>query len=145
MQKQFSRIYWINLLVFTIGFLALLQIKGPDFGSNTTSDITFERYAIILTLASIPLALKLFHNMISKTKDQEEGIAEATYKKAYFIRLAILDLAAIINIVGFHLYEASNFIYMTIVVLMTMLFCYPNKDFLKVAEIEIEDTTEKGE
>ncbi|WP_101689703.1 hypothetical protein [Dysgonomonas massiliensis] len=137
MHKQFKTIYWINLLIFIIGFLGLLQVKGPDFGTNIESDIAFERYAIIITLASIPLALKLFHNMMSKTKNLDAYATETIYKKAYFIRLGILDLAAIINIIGFHLFEATNFIYMTIVVLAAMLFCYPSSNIQKTEEEEL--------
>lgn len=137
MHKQFKTIYWINLLIFIIGFLALLQVKGPDFGTNIESNITFERYAIIITLASIPLALKLFHSMMSKTKHLDASVTEITYKKAYFIRLGILDLAAIVNIIGFHLFEATNFIYMTIVVLAAMLFCYPNSNIQKIEKEEL--------
>lgn len=139
MHKQFSIIFWGNLLVFVIIFLVLLQIKGPDFGTNIESDITFERYAIIITLASIPLSLKLFHNMMTKARNTANTNLEAVYKKAYFTRLGILDFAAIINIVGFQLFEASNFIYMTIVVLMTMLFCYPNKNILDTDTEDIEE------
>lgn len=137
MNKQFKTIYWINLLIFIIGFLTLLQVKGSNFGTNTESDITFERYAIIITLASIPLALKLFHSMMSKTRDIDASNTEAVYKKAYFIRLGILDLAAMVNIIGFYLFEATNFIYMTIVVLAAMLFCYPNSNIQKTEEEEL--------
>lgn len=137
LHQQLSIIFWLNFTLFVFGFLALLYIKGPDFGTNIESSVTYERYAIIITLASIPLALKLFHNMISKTLKDNKNELIATYKKAYFTRLAILDIAALVSILGFFLYEANNFIYMTIVILAALLFCFPNKDLL--ADEEIED------
>lgn len=141
--KQLSAIFWINFLFFILGFLCLLYSKGPDFGNGVESNVTFERYAIILTLASIPLALKLFHNIVNKANKENNGNLEKTYKKAYFIRLAILDIAAIVSIAGFYLYEANNFIYMTIVILAALVFCYPNKSILDedISNENLNDST----
>lgn len=130
LHQQLSIIFWSNFAIFTIGLLALLYIKGPDFGTDVESSVTYERYTIILTLASIPLALKLFHNMISKIGKEDKTLLITTYKKAYFIRLGILDFAALVNFIGFYLYEANNFIYMSIVILAALLFCYPDKDII---------------
>lgn len=123
-----TALFWFNLFVLTTALLLVLYSKGPDFGANVVgSSVTFERYSIIATLAAIPLALKIFHSQYEKIKGSDVNVFSKKYLQAYLLRIAILDVAIVINIIGFYRFEAINFVYMTIITLFATFFCYPNR------------------
>lgn len=128
--KLLKIIFWINILVVCGVTLFMLQIKGPDFGENVQSNVLFERYSIILTLIAVPLALKLFSVLVNRKKDLHGNDFLNSYLWIYVLRTAILDIAAVVNIVGFFIYEASNFVYLTVVVLFALCFTFPGKDIM---------------
>lgn len=142
LHKWFSILFWANIIVIVILFLIILWMKGPDFG-NIPTNVAFERWAIILTLGSIPFALKMFHTLLSKTKGQEKAKIIKRYKQLFIARLLLLDSVATMNIIGFQIYESSNFIYMTIVIIFALFFCYPDKNICTEPPIEeINEITE---
>lgn len=124
-------LFWVNLLVLVAILLFILRAKGPDFASEPTTNISFERYAIILTLACIPITLKLFHTNQQKIKllDQDEYLKK--YLKIYLLRIVVFDLVAALNLVGFEMYNSQNTMYLTIIIIFALFFCYPGKGALQ--------------
>jgi hypothetical protein len=133
--------FWSNIIILIGVLLFLLQIKGPDFGEHIEGNIVLERYVIILTLVAIPGALKLFSVLINKKKGQPSEQFLTDYMKIYMLRAAILDIVVIVNLIGFYIYEASNFVYLTIITLFAICFSFPGRSIMHKdeKEEEIED------
>jgi nicotinamide riboside transporter PnuC len=108
-----------------------MHAKGPDFASFPATNIAFERYAIIITLAVIPISLKLFHSYHQKIKSLNQDVFIKKYTTAYYLRLFIFDIVAILNLTGFQLYNSHNTMYLTIMIIFALFFCYPNKQALQ--------------
>lgn len=128
--KRYSLFFWLNNIFIILVFIAVFLLEGGDVGNNASSNVTLERWSIIITLASIPFALRMFHSYLKKSNILEHSQYLSRYKKLYIGRLLLLDLVAGINIIGFEIYKANNFIYLTIVVIFALLFCHPNRDDL---------------
>lgn len=124
-------VFWVNIILLAIALLFVLQAKGPDFASFLTTNIAFERYAIILTLAIIPISLKLFHSYHQKIKSLGQDKFIKKYTIAYYLRLITFDIVAILNLTGFELYNSHNTMYLTIMIIFALFFCYPNKQALQ--------------
>ncbi len=124
-------IFWVNIVLLAIALLVVLQSKGPDFASSPATNIAFERYAIILTLAIIPLSLKFFHSYTQKIKNLGQDTYIKKYTTAYYLRLIIFDMMTILNLTGFQLYNSHNTMYLTIMIIFALFFCYPNKQALQ--------------
>lgn len=123
-------LFWVNLSVLVAILLFILHAKGPDFASEPTTNVSFERYAIILTLACIPVTLKLFHTNQQKIKllDQDKYLKK--YSKIYLLRIVVFDLVAVLNLIGFEMYNSQNTMYLTIIIIFALFFCYPGKGAL---------------
>lgn len=130
-QTRLKLIFWVNLSIAVIALLAILLIVGPNFGTNIAPGVLFEQYSIIITLACIPLSLKLFHSQYQKIKDKEQDEFLRKYINAYILRMAILDAAIAINIAGLYIYESHNAVYMAIITIFALFFCFPNKKILE--------------
>lgn len=124
-------VFWVNIILLVIALLFVLQAKGPDFASFPTTNIAFERYAIILTLAIIPISLKLFHSYHQKIKSLSHDKFIKNYTIAYYLRLITFDIVAILNLTGFQLYNSHNTMYLTIMIIFALFFCYPNRQALQ--------------
>lgn len=124
-------VFGVNIILLAIALLVVLQAKGPNFASDPSTNIAFERYAIILTLAIIPGSLKLFHSYHQKIKSLSQDTFIKKYATAYYSRLIIFDVMAILNLIGFQLYNSHNTMYLTIMIIFALFFCYPNKQALQ--------------
>jgi len=122
--------FWLNIALLVAALLFVMHAKGPDFASSPTSNASFERYAIIITLAVIPICLKLFHSHHQKIKTLDHNIFLKKYTLAYYLRIIVFDLTAILNLAGFQLYNSQNTMYLTIMIIFALFFCYPNKKAL---------------
>jgi hypothetical protein len=131
--------FWLNIVLLTVALLVVLQAKGADFASFPTTNVSSERYAIILTLALIPASLKLFHSYHQKIKELEQDTFLRKYTIAYYLRIVIFDIAVILNLTGFQLYNTQNTMYLTIMIIFVLFFCYPNKIALQ-NEFESEES-----
>lgn len=129
-------VFWVNIILLVIALLFVLQAKGPDFASFPTTNIAFERYAIILTLAIIPISLKLFHSYHRKIKSLSHDKFIKNHTIAYYLRLIAFDTVAILNLAGFQLYNSHNTIYLTIMIIFALFFCYPNRQALQNEKLE---------
>ncbi|MDU1890695.1 MAG: hypothetical protein E6767_08395 [Dysgonomonas sp.] len=127
LQHKLILLFWINIAVSILALLIILYMKGPGFGENLMQNVSFEQYAIILSLAGIPIALKLFQSKYQKIKNLECLLFLKKYFEIYLIRLGILDIIILINLSGLYLFESQNAVYMTIITIFALFFCYPNK------------------
>lgn len=130
--KKLSILFWFNIVTVAIIFSIILFLKGPDFG-NISSNVAFERWAIIITIAIIPLTLKGYHFLLKKIKEQNNELNKR-YTLLFITRLLIFNLLAVMNIVGFEIFEANNFIYLTIVTIFAMVFCLPSRNDLSLSQ-----------
>ncbi|NDV67517.1 hypothetical protein [Dysgonomonas sp. 25] len=137
--KRLSIFFWLNIVLLGGFFLFILQQKGENFG-NIPSNVALERWAIIITIAAIPFALKVFHSLLKKLKAGEAAHFHNKYVWLYTARILILDMVALLNIIAFEIYESNNFIYLTIVIIFAMMFCYPNRNELTYST-DIPDNT----
>lgn len=146
--KTYTALKWlfgINIIIIAGITLYMLQIKGPDFGLETQNGVIFERYAIILTLIAIPAALKLFSVMTGKLQDLPKQEKNKKYISYYILRIIILDMAAAVNIIGFYLYESTNFVYLAVIVMFALCFTFPGKAYnmLKIENKQSENKEEE--
>lgn len=93
--------------------------------------VVIERYALLLTLVSIPAALKLFFIIMKRNKHPEdESATNNIYVKAFIARFGILFLVASINILLFAFSFNQNFLLCTLVTFTAYLFTYPSTNYL---------------
>lgn len=86
-----------------------------------------EQYALMITLISIPVALKLFANKLKKFSEKTDKLlAIKTYKSAYYTRLGIITVVTLGNIFLFAISRNSNFMWFTIVMFIIYFFCRPS-------------------
>ncbi len=130
-----KRVFFIAFGIQAILFIAVAfkQINIlPDSGEIS---LTLERYVLLLTLISIPGALKLFSMIMEKNKHPEDkNETTKLYIKAYLARFSILFLIASINIVLYALSYRQNFMLFTLVTFTAYLFCYPSENYLNKKE-----------
>lgn len=130
LKKMYQRlllVFWINLIIVMGISLYLLYLKGFGFSMGAGSSVLFEQYSIIITLACIPLSLKLFHSRNKKIQQLETDAYINKYSIAYVIRMVVLDLVVALNIIGFSLYDSRNAIFMTLIAIFALFFCFPDR------------------
>ena len=91
-------------------------------------NMALQQYGIFITLAAIPLALKTFANMIKRKRDKERTTQETitVYKKAFFLRLYLLDCVILGNIILYAISYNQNYAWLTVILFLTLLFCKPS-------------------
>ncbi|MDD2552162.1 MAG: hypothetical protein PHQ56_06035 [Dysgonamonadaceae bacterium] len=117
-------------------FIAVAFKQINILPTNGDVSLTLERYVLLLTLISIPGALKLFSWMMKKNKHPEsKNETTKLYIKAYLARFSILFIVASINIVLYAISYRQNFMLFTLVTFTTYLFCYPSESYLRNKEV----------
>lgn len=135
--KTLMLLFWANILLLLTVLTFILFSNGLTFGTATNTNVVFEQYTILISLASIPIALKLFHTQYRRIAELEHKKFLKKYLPAYILRMFVLDAAAILNIAGLYLFNSKNSVYMTIIIIFALFFCYPNRKTLE----EANDTT----
>lgn len=105
----------------------------------STTNVILERYGIIVTLIGIPLALRIFHKNMQKASSADKSTLNKTYKKNFYMRLAILSFIAIFDIVALYTTGSKNFIFMTIITIFAFFLSLPQKEVNSDNEIQTED------
>ncbi|HTN68850.1 MAG TPA: hypothetical protein VLZ33_05245 [Dysgonamonadaceae bacterium] len=127
-----KRLFYISIGAQFVFFISVAFKWIEIMPDSTDISITLERYALLVTLISIPGALKLFSVIMKKNKQPEdEKTTNAIYIKAYITRFGILFLVASINILLFAISFKQNFLLCSLVTFTTYLFCYPTANYLK--------------
>lgn len=136
-KNKLTTIWWLNTIIFIGLSFVMVYLVGINGKSESKEDFMWERFAIILTVAIIPLALKLFHTRHKRIKDEELPIFLKQLEKLFNFRLAALDIVILINFTGFYFISALNFIYLATITIFAFLMCYPTEAMIDPIEEEI--------
>ena len=126
--------YIISILIVIIGFVFTAS-HVKNFISNDSS-IILERYAILITLAAIPLALKLFHRQVKKLNKTDISIYLKKYQTLYVARLLILVIICAFNITCLYITASKNFYFLIIITIFAFFLCFPQKIGLDYNKID---------
>lgn len=134
-------IYYIVSIFISITGLIFTSSHVHKFVING-SNVILERYAILITLIGIPLALKLFHSQVKKLSKANYLLYLKKYHIQYIIRLLILLSICFFNIICLYITGAKNFYFLIIITIFVFFLCAPQKAHLVLPEkeenIEIE-------
>lgn len=130
LKKKLSIVFWLNIILFIALSLFLVSLVGINGQSETKDDFMWERFGIIITVAIIPFALKLFHSQYKKIELKELDIFLAKLEQLFYMRILLLDVAIILNFVGFYFIGALNFIYLAAIIIFAFLMCYPTESMI---------------
>lgn len=108
------------------------------------TSVVVERYALLVTLISIPGALKLFSIIMKKNEHpNDEIVTTSLYIKAFIARFGILLLIASINIVLYAVSLNQNYMLCTLIIFTAYIFTYPSINYLRDPEEKQELTDEE--
>lgn len=130
-EKIFARLkhsFYLTTSLLIIFFVSVV-FRWIDFSIHPQPiTTTSERYLLLLTLLSIPIALWVFKKMIQKNQQLEnEKLSILLYQKAYFVRLFILCFVSVLNILAYGLSLKTNFMLCALMVFVALAFCKPSK------------------
>lgn len=123
------RIIYILYILLTVAFAAVVEFLLMDEAGGSVIDsqgqFIFQMVAVFLTLGGIYGALRLF-----KFKTVKEEIERGSVRHYFtwsLVRLALLELPALFNIVSYHLFVESSFVYLFYMVLIAFVFVFPSE------------------
>ncbi|KAA6325171.1 hypothetical protein EZS27_025581 [termite gut metagenome] len=98
------------------------------YADDTTMRYVFETMGILLTIACIPLALKLL-SIIKKRKKEKTALPVALkqYTRLCTVRLLLLEGVVVFNIVVSYSTMNSYSGFCVLMALMALVFCIPTK------------------
>lgn len=137
--KQIARsikyFYYTAIGIQIIAFLSI-AFKWINVMSDTVNiPLSVQRYALLLTLISIPGALKLFFIIMKKNnRPEDEKATYSFYVRAFTVRFSILFLVASINIILFAFSLSQNFLLCTLITFTAYLFTSPSVNYLNEHE-----------
>lgn len=128
--QKLKLIYWaiaggLLLFAFIIEFF-LLDIAGGIFANDFHLDFICETIAVLLTLSSIYLSLKLFkfEKIAMKLKDNPEQ----HYLSYSVMRLAMMEAPLIFNLLGYFFFINSSFAWLGVCIGLAFPFVYPSEE-----------------
>ena len=143
--KSKSVIHNLKLLFFiAIGVQAALFVAIafrmidilPEYDAIS---VVIERYSLLITLISIPGALKLFSMIMEKNEHPNDEITtKSLYIKAFLVRFGILFFISSINIILYALSLKQNFMLCTLITFTAYIFSYPSSNYLTESTVEVE-------
>lgn len=137
--------YFIAIGIQVILFVAIAFRFLDFYPESTTISVVVERYALLVTLAGIPGALKLF-SIIMEKKDKPNSTTNIqSYIKAFMIRFGILFLIASANIVLYGLSLNQNYMLCTLIVFTAYLFTLPSDKYFTKEEIVEEESDNENQ
>ncbi|MBR0269988.1 MAG: hypothetical protein IJJ98_12725 [Prevotella sp.] len=125
-----------------IALVALVVILGEfnvlpfeKFAGGDKAEFYLLTVMELLTIAMIPLALRLFK--FKKIKTQLKEQRENALSKWGLIRMDMLCLPMFINAVLYYIYQHAAFGYLAIILFLCLFFVYPSKARCQ-AEVEAD-------
>ena len=130
-KSLFYLVVGVQIILFiSIAFKWIIVL--PEYG---TIPVALERYALLITLTSIPGALKLFSVMMKNNKHPEDiSYTTTLYIKAFVARFGLLFIIASFNIALFAISYEQNFMLCTLLIFTAYLFAYPTVNYMKHLE-----------
>ena len=121
-------------LVVILGEFNILPFERFDGGDKT--EFYLLTFMELLTIAMIPLALRLFK--FRKVKAQLAEQRENALTKWGVIRMDMLCIPLFINVVLYYVYQHAAFGYLAIILFLCLFFVYPSKARCQ-AELDVEN------
>ena len=122
-----KRHYYATFLLLAGLFLLVLLRLIPFPEGLLSGSVVLERYAIMITIIVIPMALKLFADSLKKIqRPLDPSEADRKYKKLYYLRLYSIAGVTLMNILLYGFSRNSNFMWLTVVLFIIFLFCKPS-------------------
>jgi len=138
LRNKLLAIFWANLILSIAILIILVYIKGI-LNLHNGGNVLFEQYSIIFSIVAIPGALKLFHSQYKKTELLDGEIFLKKYLNLYMLRLLILDAVIILNLAGIYSFNSLNSVYMTLITIFALGFCYPSKNTIRNKQNETKE------
>ena len=127
--------FWLTTELTVAVFLVLIVIglyetnillEGALCNGDKEQEFLVTTILQLLTICNIPLALRLF-----KFKTVKEVISQKREKGHFYVaslRMALLVFPMIANIICYYLYMNVAFLYLTIILALSLVFIIPTKD-----------------
>ena len=142
---KLKRLFYVAFVIQAAVFIAIAFRWIDILPESASISVVVERYALLVTLVSIPGALKLFSMIMKKNKQPNNEVATtALYLKAFIARFGILFFVASVNILLYALSLNQNFMLCTLITFTAYIFTYPSANYLS-ANIKEESTEELQE
>ena len=114
----------VALAIVTIYETGILDVGV--FASGKEDEFVVMSVMELLTIATIPLSLRLFK--FGKIAFCLKEKRELALLKWGIVRISMLGALLLLNTVLYYLYMSTTFGYMAIIVLLCMIFIYPSLD-----------------
>lgn len=128
-RRTLTILFW-TFFALSLITVVLFETNILEFGyyasDNTQAEFLLTIMMEILTLAVIPVALKLF-KFKNVRADLIARKAEAL-RKWGMLRLLLLEVPMLLNILLYYAYGKTTFGYMAIILLLTLPFVYPSME-----------------
>ena len=113
-------------------------------GTSANGEFIVTTLMELLTLASVPLALKLFR--FKKTHNDLTARKAEALRTWGLLRLGLLALLLIANTLLYYIYMNTAFGYMALIIVVCLPFIYPSMDrcLTETEEEPAENTTENS-
>ena len=112
----------ITVVLFETGVMEF----GYYAGSSEQAEFLLTIMLELLTLAMIPLALKMFK--FSRIRADLIARKEEALNKWGILRLLMLEVPMLINTLLYYAYAKTTFGYMAIILCLTLTFVYPSQE-----------------
>jgi hypothetical protein len=142
--RQLHTIYWGIFGIITVLSVLLLILRiysssaSLDFISrymgiyssiNTQAGISLQSAGILLLLACIPLALKLYHKKLNENTGTEEEDILPDIRKWFIIRIILITFPLLFNMVTyFYTQQVPALFCCGITFIVFFFFCRPNEE-----------------
>lgn len=140
-----SVLFWTTLAIaatMVIVFETNMVEPGVLVGASGNGEFLVTILMELLTLASVPLALKLFH--FRRIRRDLVIRKESSLLRWGFIRLSMLSVLLVANTLLYYIYMCTAFGYMALIIVICLPFVYPSMDRCLTETEEEPEAEEKG-
>ena len=131
---------WCLVLLLVVCYEAGIFTEGLFVG-DARMDYILTTIGILLTIVMIPLSLRLFNlNLVKRISKLSTFEALKSYRRWSEVRLALLLVAALLNMSIYYLTLNTTGLFCSLMALLATLFCIPTKERL-LKELDLNDIT----
>lgn len=131
---------WCLVLLLVVCYEAGIFTEGVFVG-DVRMDYILTTIGILLTIVMIPLSLRLFNlNLVKRISKLSTFEALISYRRWSEVRLALLLVAALLNMSIYYLTLNTTGLFCSLMALLATFFCIPTKERL-LKELDLNDIT----
>lgn len=131
---------WCLVLLLVVCYEAGIFTEGLFVG-DARMDYILTTIGILLTIVMIPLSLRLFNlNLVKRISKLSTFEALKSYRRWSEVRLALLLVAALLNMSIYYLTLNTTGLFCSLMALLATFFCIPTKERL-LKELDLNDIT----